>query len=190
MSKFIALFSVLFVIGCQPDLYSPEGWPRAVVIESQQETDTEILQVEVSAEAVDQINEAVGAAVYQLAVTNDMSKAGCDTARIRFVDRIWDDKAEEWDDRAAGMWYVGLNCWGDVQLKTGIGVKTATHELLHALGLQHDDNPISVMFSRELCYKIAKEKGYGTTHCETVVEHRKITAQNIAAIRQLMGLKD
>lgn len=193
--------ALLLLAGCaEPDTYDPKGWPRALVYETSDGPE-DSYRVEQVRLAVGLINKRVGAAVYQLAVTNDAAAAGCDTAIVEWVDIITDNvgtPVPSW----RGMHSLYLKpCHSYIQLALDMEkpeedrrpaeASTLVHELMHNL-LGHDHDPStaehSVFAAGGGCLPADPEEGYEPPeYCERW-RPAVITQSLVDRIRAKMGL--
>lgn len=187
MIYYIALL-VAALVGCTADpvVYNPKGWPRAVVIQSRLETEEEIRHVEIARLAIDEINRRVGAAVFQLAITNDIEAAGCNTIRLSFIDYV----ACGTDRPHLGCFQATGECYGRAELRKDADETAAAHELLHSiLGIKHDEDRNSVFYPTtwRCFFRPDLPEEEQVSHC--VEENRQsITSDLIGRIREKMNL--
>lgn len=192
--------ALLLLSGCAADVpvYNPTSWPRAIVIESALETEVEIEQVERVKRSVAMINKRVGAAVYQLAVTNDADAAGHNTIVIEYVDYVLGNDGEPTpntrgsyiSDYWPGKSYIQLRLRGRVPSDETVIV----HELMHnLLGAKHDEiipeqNPHSVFSGGHGCLVADPSVGYSPLeYCSKFIV-AEITQDLVDRIRKVMKL--
>jgi hypothetical protein len=198
MIYYIAI--VLLLAGCAADpVYSPSSWPRSIIIENALSTDIEIEQAERVKRSVAMINKHVGAAVYQLAVTNDAGAAGCDSIVVQYVDTIIGSDGKPRTGIRGNYSLHHRPCQAYIQLhlngSTPPDETVIVHELMHdLLGEKHDEidpgaDVHSVFAIGGSCFADDPSIGYTRQEYCSKWQIDAITPDLVRRIRAVMGLK-
>lgn len=199
------IIALLLISGCAADnTYDPKTWPRAIVTTGSLEDPVEVERVERIRRAVDIINKRVGAGVYQVAVTDKLESAPCDTIAMEYVDVVVNNLGDPTDN------YLGMHslylmpCRSYIQLdlddnddptdgRHDADVSTIVHELMHnLLGHEHDEDgktePRSVFRRGGGCLAADPEVGYEEPEYCARRYTVYITQSLVDRIRAKMGL--